>query len=150
MQVRWESGLEFNLLSPGAKSITTETQRAQRDPLTGRIIAGGIEVHRYLGPGLLESAYRECLCWELRQRGLSIERERPLPLVYKGNHLETAYRLDLIVNEHVLVEIKAVERLAPVHIAQVITYLRLSSLRTALLMNFNSPCLRDGIVRLVL
>jgi GxxExxY protein len=90
------------------------------------------------------------LCWELLQRGFSIERERPLPLVYKGHHLDVGYRLDIIVDGCVLVEVKAVSQLAPIHRAQVITYLRLSGLRTALLMNFNSEVLRDGIVRLVL
>jgi GxxExxY protein len=136
--------------SQRGKSITTEAQRAQRDPLTGEIIAAGIEVHRNLGPGLLESAYRECLCWELRHRGFVVERERALPLVYKGVHLDAGYRLDLIVGRRILVELKAVERLVPVHTAQTITYLRLSGLRVGLLMNFNAEVLRDGIVRLVL
>ena len=138
------------LLPQRAKSITTEAQRAQRDPLTGEIIGAGIEVHRYLGPGLLESAYRECLCWELQHRGYALERELAIPLVYKGVHVDAGYRLDLIVNRRVLVELKAVERLAPLHTAQVITYLRLSGLRVGLLMNFNAEVLRDGIVRVVL
>ena len=107
-------------------------------------------MHRQLGPGLLESAYRECLCWELNHRGLTIEREMALPLVYKGVHVDAGYRLDLIVEKRVLVELKAVERLAPVHTAQVLTYLKLTGLRVGLLMNFNADVLRDGIVRLVL
>ena len=98
----------------GAKSITTEAPRPQRDSLTSQIIGAGIEVHRQLGPGLLESAYRECLCWELHQRGLSVEREMALPLVYKGVRVDAGYRLDLIVEGRVLVELKAIERLAPV------------------------------------
>jgi len=137
-------------LSQRAKSITTEAQRAQRDPLTAEIIGAGIEVHRHLGPGLLESAYRECLCWELQHRGLAVQRELALPLCYKGLCLDASYRLDLIVNERVLVELKAVDRLAPVHTAQAITYLRLSGLHLGLLMNFNARVLKDGIVRLVL
>jgi GxxExxY protein len=132
------------------KSITTEAQRAQRDPLTAEIIGAAIEVHRELGPGLLESAYRECLCWELQHRGLAVERELALPLVYKGVHVDAGYRLDLIVNGRILLELKAVERLAPLHTAQTITYLRLSGLRVGLLMNFNAEVLRDGIVRIVL
>lgn len=140
----------MGLLSQRAKSITTEAPRAQRDSLTGQIIGAGIEVHRQLGPGLLESAYRECLCWELNHRGLTIEREMALPLVYKGVHVDAGYRLDLIVETRVLVELKAVERLAPVHTAQVLTYLKLTGLRVGLLMNFNADVLRDGIVRLVL
>ena len=137
-------------LSQRAKSITPEAPRAQRDSITGQIIGAGIEVHRQLGPGLLESAYRECLCWELNHRGLTIEREIALPLVYKGVHVDAGYRLDLIVEKRVLVELKAVERLAPVHTAQVLTYLKLTGLRVGLLINFNAGVLRDGIVRLVL
>ena len=140
----------LRLLSRRANSITTEAQRTQRDPLTHGIIGAGLEVHRHLGPGLLESAYRECLCWELQHRGFAVERELALPLVYKGIQLDAGYRLDLIVNDRVLVELKAIDRLAPVHAAQAITYLRLSGLHVALLMNFNAHVLRDGIVRLVL
>lgn len=109
-----------------------------------------MEVHRHLGPGLLESAYRECLCWELRQRALTVQRERAIPLLYKCTRVDVGYRADLIVNERVLVELKSIERLAAVHTAQVITYLRLSGLRTGLLLNFNVPVLKDGIVRVVL
>jgi GxxExxY protein len=140
----------LSLRSPRAKSITTEAPRAQRDSITGQIIGAGIEVHRQLGPGLLESAYRACLCWELRHRGLRVEREVALPLVYKGVHVDAGYRLDLIVEGRVLVELKAIERLAPVHTAQVITYLRLTGLPVGLLMNFNAEVLRDGIVRVAL
>jgi GxxExxY protein len=120
------------------------------DPLTSQIIGAGIEVHRELGPGLLESAYRECLGWELWQRGLAVDRERALPLLYKGTRVDAGYRVDLVVDGRVLVEIKAVDRLAPIHTAQVITYLRLSGLHLGLLINFNVRVLKDGIVRLVL
>jgi len=137
-------------VSRRAKSITTEAQRAQSDPLTREIIGAGIEVHRHLGPGLLESAYRECLCWELQHRGFTVERERALPLIYKGARVDVGYRIDLIVDERVLVELKSIERLATIHTAQVLTYLRLSSLHLGLLMNFNVSRLTDGIVRVML
>jgi GxxExxY protein len=138
------------LLPQRAKSITTEAQRAQRDPLTREIIGAAIEVHRHLGPGLLESAYRECLCWELQHRGFAVERERALPLVYKGIRVDVGYRLDLTVDERILVELKCVERLATIHTAQLLTYLRLSGLRLGLLMNFNVSRLADGLVRVIL
>jgi GxxExxY protein len=129
------------------QSITTD---AQRDPITGQIIGAAIAVHRHLGPGLLESAYRECLCCELHLRGLTAARERLVPVIYKGIRVDVGYRADLIVNERVLIELKSIERLAPVHATQVITYLRFAGLRVGLLINFNVPLLRDGIVRLVL
>ena len=137
-----------HLLSQRATSITTEAQSARRDPLTGEIIAAAIEVHRTLGPGLLESAYRECLRWELWDRGFAVECERPLPVFYKGTHVDVGYRIDLVVEERVLVETKSVARLAPIHTAQVITYLKLSRLPVALLINFNVRVLIDGVVRL--
>ena len=127
--------------------MTTETQK---DALTSQIIGAGIEVHRHLGPGLLESAYRECLCCELQLRGLVVQKERVVPLTYKGVRIDVGYRADLIVDERVLVELKALDKLAPIHTSQAVTYLRLSGLRVGLLMNFNVPLLRDGIVRLVL
>jgi GxxExxY protein len=128
----------------------TEVSARQRDPLTAVILGAAITVHRHLGPGLLESAYRECLCCELGLRGLAVARESVVPLVYRGIRVDVGYRADLIVNERVLVELKAIEKLASIHTAQVLTYLRLSNLRVGLLMNFNVPFLRDGIVRLVL
>jgi GxxExxY protein len=136
-------------ISSRAKSITTAAPRAQRDSITGQIIGAGIEVHRQLGPGLLESAYRECLCYELRLRGFSTVRERIIPLVYKGVRVDAGYRADIIVDERVLVELKCVERLAPLHTTQVVTYLRLTGLHVGLLMNFNVAFLRDGIVRVI-
>jgi GxxExxY protein len=123
---------------------------SDRDPLTGKIIACAIEVHRHLGPGLLESAYEECLCWELNNAGLALRRQAPLPVVYKAVTLDVGYRLDVIVEEQVILELKTVERLLPVHEAQLLTYLRLSRLKTGLLLNFNSAVLRDGIQRMVL
>jgi len=121
-----------------------------RDPLTDRIIGCAIEVHRTLGPGLLESAYEECLCYELAQAGFTLRRQVLLPVVYKEVKLDCGYKMDVVVEEQVVIELKTVERLAPVHDAQILTYLRLSGFATGLLMNFNVPMLRDGIKRLVL
>lgn len=142
--------LTLRLPSQRGKRITTQEQRPQRDPITGQIIGAAIEVHRQLGPGPLESPYRECLCHELRLRGFTTVRERLVPLIYKGIRVDAGYRADLIVDERVLIELKCVERLAPIHTTQVTTYLRLSSLHLGLLMNFNVAVLRDGIVRVVL
>ena len=113
-----------------------------------RMIAARLEVHRHLGPGLLESAYEQCLCHELALRGLPFERQRSLPVSYKGILLDCGYRLDLVIDNQVLVEIKAVETLLPVHVAQVLTYLKLSGMRTGLLANFNVPVLKRGLRRL--
>jgi GxxExxY protein len=107
-------------------------------------------VHRALGPGLLESAYEECLCHELGLRGLPFGRQVKLPVTYKGVALDCGYQLDLVVADKVVLELKAVERLAAVHEAQLLTYLRLSQIRVGLLINFNVKVLKDGIVRKVL
>jgi GxxExxY protein len=120
------------------------------DLLTQKIIGFAIEVHRQLGPGLLESAYEECLCYELSEAAIPFRRQVPLPVVYKAVRLDCGYRIDLIVEEAVILELKTVERLVPIHEAQLLTYLRLSGLRTGLLLNFNSPALKDGIRRMVL
>lgn len=122
----------------------------QINEITESIIGAAIEVHRAIGPGLLESAYTQCLCHELTLRKLPFALELPLPVVYKGLRLECAYRLDLLVADAVVVEVKAVERLIPVHTAQLLTYLRLAAWKAGLLLNFNVPLLRDGIVRRVL
>ena len=118
--------------------------------LTHEIIGSAIEVHRHLGPGLLESSYRECLCHELLIREVSFRREYALPLQYKGIRLECGYRLDLLVGGLVVVEIKAVERLAPVHDAQLLTYLRIGGWSVGLLINFNVTVLKEGIRRRIL
>ena len=118
--------------------------------ITEAVIGAAIEVHRFLGPGLLESTYIQCLCYELTLRKIPFELELPLPVVYKGLKLDCGYRLDLLVAGAVVVEVKAVERLAPVHEAQLLTYLRLGDWKAGLLINFNVPLLRDGIVRRVL
>ena len=129
---------------------------AQRKPmyhekeLTDKIIACAIEVHRNLGPGLLESAYEECLCHELKLNGVSFERQMNLPLEYKGIKLDCGYRMDIVVDNKVIVELKCVDQIAPVHEAQLLTYLRLSRLRIGLIFNFNTSVLKDGIRRRVL
>ena len=118
--------------------------------ITEQIIGAAIEVHQVLGPGLLESAYEECLCHELKLRGLSFERQRPLPVEYKGIELECSYRLDLLVENVIVVEIKAVSAIEPIHEAQLLTYLRIGGWRIGLLVNFNVPVLKNGIRRRVL
>ena len=117
--------------------------------LTYAINGAAIEVHRMLGPGLLESAYEECLCRELTLRGIPYQRQYPLPVVYKGVRLECGYRLDLLVANCVPVEIKALEAIHPVHIAQLLTYLQLGGWHVGLLINFNVEVLKDGITRKV-
>jgi GxxExxY protein len=123
---------------------------SRRDPRTAPIVSSAIEVHRQLGPGLLESAYEECLCHELHLRGVHFRRQIPLPLIYKGLLLDCKYQIDLLVEEKVVVELKAIEKILPVHEAQLLTYLKLAHKRVGLLINFNVPVLRDGIVRRVL
>ena len=118
--------------------------------ITGLIIGSAIEVHRGLGPGLLESAYRRCMVVELEARGLVVRTEVAVPLTYKGVEVGCGYRLDLLVAESVIVEVKAVSSLEPIHTAQLLTHLGLSSKRVGLLINFNVPELNDGIRRIVL
>lgn len=124
----------------------TETQR---DPLTRAVIGCGIEVHRQLGPGLLESAYEACLAWELEHHDRTVERQKSLPVTDKGQTLDVGYRVDLIVDGELLVELKTVDRIEPVHKAQLLTYLKLTGLRVGLLMNLNAATLREGIQRMV-
>jgi GxxExxY protein len=123
---------------------------SHRDSLTERLIGLAIGVHRLLGPGLLESAYEECLCFELREAGIPFSRQLPLPIVYKTIRLDCGYRLDIVLERDVILEIKAVEKLMPIHEAQILTYLRLSGIKTGLLINFNSVVLKDGLRRFVL
>ncbi len=118
--------------------------------ITQAIIGAAIEVHRALGPGLLESAYEECLAKELSLCALVFDRQRPLPVEYKGVKLDCGYRLDFLVENQVVVEIKSVEELAPIHEAQTLTYLKLGGWHAALLINFNVPVLKQGVRRLVL
>ena len=128
--------------------------KANMDPrtneITGAIIDSGLKVHKALGPGLLESAYEHCLIHELLLRGISLRQQVPLPIIYEGTHLEASYRLDIIAEDSVLVEIKAVERIIPLHTAQILTYLKLSKLRIGLLLNFNVILFKNGIKRFAL
>lgn len=135
--------------------LTTEAQshrdnEGERDPRTSEIIGSAIEVHRVLGPGLLESAYEECLCHELHLRQLEFERQVNLPVEYKGIKLDCSYKIDLIVEREVVLELKAVESVLPVHQAQLLTYMKLAKKRIGLLINFNVPLLVRGITRRVL
>lgn len=117
--------------------------------ITENIIGAAIDVHRALGPGLLESAYEACLVFELAQRGLKVEQQRPLPVVYREVRLDCGYRLDLLVEDAVIVEVKAVDRLAPIQEAQLLSYLKLSGCKVGLLINFNVTVLKNGLRRVV-
>jgi len=120
------------------------------EDLTKKIIGAAIEVHKALGPGLLESAYEACLCHELHLRGLLFKRQQPLPVRYKGVELDCGYVLDIVVDDKVVLELKAVEELLPVHEAQLLSYLRLGGYKIGLLLNFHAPVLKDGLKRMVL
>lgn len=119
------------------------------DTLSKEILGAAIEVHSYLGPGLLESAYEECLCREIAIRGLTSERQKPLAVYYKGIKLDCGYRLDLVVGGLAILELKAVDQIEPIHEAQLLTYLKLSNLKLGILINFNVPLLKNGIKRIV-
>ncbi|HWZ84112.1 MAG TPA: GxxExxY protein [Terriglobales bacterium] len=121
----------------------------QLNAVTEQIIGAAMEVHRTIGPGLLESAYEACLAHELRERGFRVEQQKPLPVIYKGVRLDCGYRLDMVINESVIVEIKAVEKLTTVHDAQLLSYLRLLDCRVGLLLNFHCTMLKNGIRRIV-
>jgi GxxExxY protein len=125
------------------------TEEARLNGITESVIGAAIAVHRTLGPGLLESAYEACLAFELTDRGLKVEQQVPLPVVYRGVNLECGYRLDFLVEDAVIVEVKAVDDLAPIHEAQVLSYLKLSGLRVGLLINFNVMVLKRGLRRIV-
>jgi GxxExxY protein len=118
--------------------------------LTEKIIGAAIEVHRHLGPGLLEAAYETCLAYELERLDLKVERQKALPLVYKEIHLDQGYRLDLLVEQQVIVELKVVEQIAPVHEAQILSYLKFSGCKIGLLINFNVKLLKEGIRRFIM
>lgn len=137
------------------KNFTTEAQRRWKinmisEELTEQIIGAAIEVHKSLGPGLLESAYEECLCHELGLRGLGFERQKPIPLKYKRIKLDCGYRIDILVENKVIIELKTVEEIMPVHEAQLLTYLRLANIKVGLIINFYVPVLKDGIRRMAL
>jgi GxxExxY protein len=125
------------------------SERDRLNKITETIIGAAIQVHRTLGPGLLESAYVACLSYELGKKGLVVEQQKPVPLVYEEVKLECGYRMDLLVERSVVVEVKSVDALAPIHEAQTLSYLRLSGCRLALLINFNVIVLKDGIRRFI-
>jgi GxxExxY protein len=120
------------------------------EQISNQIIGCAIEVHRALGPGLLESAYEQCLAHELARNDIEFQRQAPMPVTYKGLKLDCGYRLDLIVADSVIVELKSVEKLLPVHEAQILTYLKLSGMHLGLLINFNESLLKNGIKRFIL
>ncbi len=123
---------------------------AHLNALTERIIGAAIAVHRALGPGLLESVYQRCLVLELKALGLAVQTEVYIPVVFRGETIENAYKIDLVVEGSVVVELKAVEKVLAVHEAQLLTYLRLAQKRVGLLLNFNAPVMKDGITRRIL
>ena len=120
------------------------------EQLTEQILAAAIEVHRHLGPGLLESVYEDCLSHELKLHHLIIERQKPITLHYKDLVMNSYFRIDLLVENKVILELKSVEAISPIHMAQILSYMRLSNIRLGLLLNFNVPVLRAGIKRLIL
>jgi len=124
-------------------------ERDEINKLTDAIIKSAIEVHKFLGPGLLESAYEACLVYELREQGFLVEEQKPVPVLYKNVQLDCGYRLDLLVNHKVLVELKSVDALVPIHQAQVLSYLKLSGIKVGLLINFNVKLLKSGIQRII-
>ncbi len=124
-------------------------EKEELNRITQAIIGAAIEVHKHLGPGLLESAYESCTAFEILERGLHVEVQKPLPLLYKKVRLDCGYRLDMLVEEKVIVEIKAIDKLLPIHEAQLLSYLKLTKCKVGLLINFNVQKLVDGIIRIV-
>ncbi len=118
-----------------------------KDPLTGEVIGCAIEVHRLLGPGLLESSYKQCLARELSLHEIRFKLEYPLPIEYKGIHLDCGYRIDILVEDQLILELKSVEEIQGIHQAQLLTYMKLTGITTGLLLNFNKKVLKDGIQR---
>jgi GxxExxY protein len=141
--IRWR---EFTAEYAGRREMR---EKGQLDQITRQIIGAAIEVHKAVGPGLLESAYQACLAYEVLQRGLKAEEQVPLPVLYKDVRLDCGYRMDLLVEDSVIVEIKAVERLCPIHDAQLLSYLRIAHKQVGLLINFHNRVLKDGVKRIV-
>ena len=138
------------ILSPAVRDRIMVNHLMDTSKLTGDVIGAAIEVHKILGPGLLESAYEECLCHELGLRAIRFERQKELPIEYKGITLDCGYRLDVVVENKLILELKAVDALEPIHEAQLLTYLKLTGIPLGLLINFNVPVLKEGIRRLAL
>jgi GxxExxY protein len=120
------------------------------EPLSGKIIGAALEVHKIWGPGMLESTYEECLSYELRRQGLSIERQKPVPIIYKDIKLDCGYRIDLLIEDKIIIELKSVDRLAVIHEAQLLTYIRMARIKIGILINFNVAISKNGIRRYVL
>jgi GxxExxY protein len=143
-------GMVIARRSPSCAKFHKEGKHMIENELSNIIIGCAIEVHRSLGPGLLESAYQECLCYELINKGLFVQKEMPMPIVYKEVKLDHGYRIDLLVNNKVVIEVKTVEALNNVHTAQVLTYMKLGNYKLGLLLNFHVCILKHGIKRLIL
>ena len=139
----------MNLTTENTKVFTENTEKIHLNELSGKLIGFAIEVHNTLGPGLLESSYKECLYYKIGKSGLYVEKEKPMPLVFENVELECGYRIDLLVENKIVIEIKSVEALNDVHLAQTLTYLRLGNYKLGLLMNFNVVKLKDGIKRII-
>ncbi len=131
------------------QSTQSNTELMRQNNITEKIIGAAINVHRELGPGLLESAYQECIFYELLNSGLTVEKEKALPLVYKEVKLDCGYRIDLLVENEIIVELKAVDQLNDLHLAQILTYLKLKNKKIGLLINFNVSQLKDGLKRVI-
>jgi len=139
----------MNLTTENTKIFTESTEKIHLNELSGKIIGLAIEVHNALGPGLLESSYKECLYYKIGKSGLFVEKEKPMPLVFEGVKLECGYRIDLLVENKIVIEIKSVEAINDIHLAQTLTYLKLGNYKLGLLMNFNVVKLKDGIKRVI-
>ena len=146
---RTENNKKLALRAFGVKYLNQTLLIMDINQLSSQIIGAAIEVHKTLGPGLLESAYEECLCHELHLRGVSLERQKQLSVLYKGKRLDCGYRLDIVVEKAIILELKSCEKIEPIHKAQLLTYLKLSSLTLGLILNFNVPVMKNGIVRMV-
>ena len=141
--------IAFNVIFMEGKMETGLLAKYPEADLSNRVIFAAIEVHRHLGPGLLESAYSACLCRELESLKIIFEREKALPVIYKGLELNCGYRMDLVVEERLVLELKCVDRILPIHEAQLLTYLKLSGIKAGLILNFNCKFMKDGIKRMV-
>lgn len=145
----WERGQERGLDAKVAQSILMKKSADELNQISNSIIGAAIEVHRHLGPGLLESAYRQCLAWELQQQNLVVEQEILVPIKYKQLEVENGYRIDLLVEHEVVIELKSVDVLLPIHGAQLLTYLKVTGHRLGLLLNFKVDVMRNGVKRIV-
>ena len=139
----------MGLTTENTKVFTESTERIHLNELSGKLIGFAMEVHTALGPGLLESSYKESLYYKIGQSGLIVEKEKPMPLVFEGVKLECGYRIDLLVENKIVIEIKSVEAINDIHLAQTLTYLKLGNYKLGLLMNFNVVKLKDGIKRVI-